>query len=157
LPPFSGFFGKVLILGEAVRVGGVSNWVLTAIGLVTGVLTLVVMAKVWSLAFWSPSRSVRPSSEFPSARLIAAQTRPGYLAVGLLVAASLAMGLGAGPAMRITGGATAGLSVPTQYVNAVFQRTVFPPEAVAQLRAAEAHRAEAEESATERLHEEVHR
>ena len=159
LPPFSGFYGKVLILGEGVRIGGVGNWVLTGIGLLTGVLTLVVMAKVWALAFWSPPRSTRSSQSFPSARLLAAQTRPGYIAVILLVSVSLAMGLGAGPALKITDGATTDLSRPSVYVNAVFQRAIFPlPEpALAQADGGEGARVEAGETAADKAHEEGRR
>jgi len=157
LPPFSGFYGKVLILGEGVRIGGITNWALTGIGLLTGVLTLVVMAKVWALAFWSPPKSTRSSTAFPSARLLAARTRPGYIAVILLVTASLTIGLGAGTAMTITDGATANLSQPTIYINAVFQRTVFPPAATALLRASNEAHAEAAEARAELEHEEAER
>ncbi len=156
LPPFSGFFGKVLILGEGIRIGGTTNWILTGIGLVTGVLTLVVIAKVWSLAFWSPPRTARPSTTYPSARLLTAQTRPGYFAVLILVVASLAMGLGAGPAMKITDGATAGLSEPTMYVNAVFGRNVFPPRAEALLGSDDEEHAEAAATESDHLEEEGH-
>jgi len=157
LPPFSGFYGKVLVLGEGIRIGGVTNWTLTAIGLITGALTLVVMAKVWSLAFWSPSKSIRSSESYPSPKLLKAQTTPGYIAVGILVTASLAIGLGAGPTLRVTDGATANLSQPTSYVNAVFQGTVFPPDAAALLEQVHGDHADADDSHAVELHEETMR
>jgi len=126
LPPFSGFYGKVLILGEGVRVGGVVNWTLTGVGLLTGALTLLVMARVYALAFWSPPRTARTSESYPSPVLIRTKLRPGYAATAFLVVASLAIAFGADPVLRVTDGATANLSSPAAYVNAIFQRDAFP-------------------------------
>ena len=54
IPPFSGFIGKLGLLEAGVSVGGALPYVLVAAGVVTSLLTLVAVARVWSRAFWRP-------------------------------------------------------------------------------------------------------
>jgi multicomponent Na+:H+ antiporter subunit D len=55
LPPLSGFWGKYMIIVEGVRQG---RWVLVAIALLAGVLTLFSMLKIWNGAFWRSGAGV---------------------------------------------------------------------------------------------------
>lgn len=52
VPPFSGFVGKLGLLQAASVVGTPLAWVVLAGGVVTSLLTLMAMAKVWHRAFW---------------------------------------------------------------------------------------------------------
>ncbi|PJE12059.1 MAG: Na+/H+ antiporter subunit D [Mycobacterium sp.] len=66
IPPFSGFIGKVALLQAGVLNGSVLAWALVAAGVLTSLLTLLVVARVWSKAFW------RPRAEAPGAEGVAA-------------------------------------------------------------------------------------
>ncbi|NGP07530.1 Na+/H+ antiporter subunit D [Rhodococcus sp. 14C212] len=52
IPPFSGFIGKVALLQAGAADGSVLAWGLVAGGTVTSLLTLYVVARVWTKAFW---------------------------------------------------------------------------------------------------------
>ncbi len=52
IPPFSGFIGKVALLQAGASEGSVLAWVLVAGGTATSLLTLYVVARVWTKAFW---------------------------------------------------------------------------------------------------------
>ena len=54
IPPFSGFIGKVALLEAGSRDGSVLAWLLVGSSVVTSLLTLYVMARVWTLGFWRP-------------------------------------------------------------------------------------------------------
>ena len=54
IPPLSGFVGKLGLLEAGADDGGVLAWVLVAGAVLTSLLTLYAMAKVWVLAFWRP-------------------------------------------------------------------------------------------------------
>ena len=57
IPPFSGFIGKVGLLDAGVQHGGFLAYLLVGGGVVTSLLTLYAMAKVWNRAFWRPLRA----------------------------------------------------------------------------------------------------
>ncbi len=52
IPPLSGFLGKVGLLEAGAAHGGWLAWVVMAGGILTSLLTLMAMAKVWNRAFW---------------------------------------------------------------------------------------------------------
>src|SRR5690242_143593 len=52
IPPLSGFLAKVGLLDAGIAVGTPLAWVLVVGGIVTSLLTLYALAKVWSQAFW---------------------------------------------------------------------------------------------------------
>ncbi|NNG36967.1 Na+/H+ antiporter subunit D [Nakamurella aerolata] len=52
IPPLSGFIGKIGLFGAGVQVGTPLAWLLVAGSVVTSLLTLYAMAKVWNRAFW---------------------------------------------------------------------------------------------------------
>ncbi|MFF2703128.1 Na+/H+ antiporter subunit D [Streptomyces cyaneofuscatus] len=52
IPPLSGFIGKLGLMRAGVADGSVWAWILVAGSVVTSLLSLYVMAKVWNLAFW---------------------------------------------------------------------------------------------------------
>jgi multicomponent Na+:H+ antiporter subunit D len=52
IPPFSGFLGKLGLLRGGVDLGTPLAWALLAGALVTSLLTLLAVARVWNRAFW---------------------------------------------------------------------------------------------------------
>jgi multicomponent Na+:H+ antiporter subunit D len=54
IPPLSGFIGKLGLLQAGVEVGSGPAYVLVASGVVTSLLTLIAVARVWTRAFWRP-------------------------------------------------------------------------------------------------------
>jgi len=77
VPPFSGFWGKYLIIRECL-VQGEYLWATTA--LAVGALTLYSMVKIWLEAFWKrhPAADWQPPT---TARLLPAQAGLGVLAL----------------------------------------------------------------------------
>lgn len=66
IPPFSGFIGKVALLQAGSTNGSPLAWVLVAGSVVTSLLTLYVMARVWTQAFWR-SRADAPDGTLADA------------------------------------------------------------------------------------------
>ncbi|MEJ2868467.1 Na+/H+ antiporter subunit D [Actinomycetospora sp. OC33-EN08] len=54
IPPLSGFVGKLGLVEAGVQDGSVLAWFLVGGAVLTSLLTLYAMAKVWVLAFWRP-------------------------------------------------------------------------------------------------------
>jgi multicomponent Na+:H+ antiporter subunit D len=55
IPPFSGFIGKLGLLEAGVEVGTWLPLTLVGGGVLTSLLTLVAISRVWSRAFWRPA------------------------------------------------------------------------------------------------------
>ena len=100
VPPSSGFWGKFLLLRE---IFAQERWLWGGVALAVGLLTLYSMTKIWLEAFWKPH---------PQGRSIApvAGLGPAYLAVILLAALTLAMGLAPEPFLGYAASAAANLS-----------------------------------------------
>jgi multicomponent Na+:H+ antiporter subunit D len=60
IPPLSGFIGKLGLVEAGVQDGSALAWVLVAGAVLTSLLTLYAMAKIWVLAFWRPRDQVPP-------------------------------------------------------------------------------------------------
>lgn len=84
IPPFSGFWGKYLIVREALVQG---EYVWAACGLLVGAVTLYSMIKIWLEAFWKPHPD--PDWQPP----VAARVTTAWLSVGALVMVTLWAGL----------------------------------------------------------------
>ncbi|HET6667602.1 MAG TPA: proton-conducting transporter membrane subunit, partial [Intrasporangium sp.] len=52
IPPLSGFLAKIGLLHAGLELGTPMAWVLVVAGIVTSLLTLYALSKVWSQAFW---------------------------------------------------------------------------------------------------------
>ncbi|HEV2637726.1 MAG TPA: Na+/H+ antiporter subunit D [Actinocrinis sp.] len=81
IPPFSGFLAKLALLQAAAADGRAAASVLLAAALVTSLLTLYAMAKVWSRAFWrGPDEELAPGElqfALPGGAGVAAVVRRG--------------------------------------------------------------------------------
>jgi len=120
LPPLSGFFGKWVLIKEALRQ---QQYSLTAFAVATSLLTLLSMLKIWSYGFWSPSQGTHV--EFPDRR---PRTTGGLIAISLLVIVALTMGFGAQSYMRVSKQAAHMLLDPRPYITAVLGARHTPPE-----------------------------
>ncbi|MDG4663397.1 Na+/H+ antiporter subunit D [Mycobacterium sp. 236(2023)] len=142
IPPFSGFIGKVALLEAGAESGSVLAWILVAGGVVTSLLTLYVVARVWTKAFWR-SRKDAPeghlSGPAPSALLDNTQDDMdielidrddvGRMPVGMLVPTGALIVVGllltvfAGPIFAYSDRAAVEVMDRGQYIEAVLGGT----------------------------------
>jgi multicomponent Na+:H+ antiporter subunit D len=136
IPPFSGFIGKVALLEAGTQDGSVLAWLLVAGSVTTSLLTLYVVARVWTKAFWrvradAPEGAMSDSA--PSA-LLADYTQDvefddrgdvGRMPVGMvvptmaLIAVGLALTVAAGPIFGYSDRAADEVLDRGQYISAV--------------------------------------
>ena len=138
IPPFSGFIGKVALLEAGVQDASVLSWALVAGSVITSLLTLYVMARVWTKAFWraradapegnladaSPSSLIDDSEEDIDH---ADRDDVGRMPVGMLIptgaliAVGLALTVFAGPIFAYSERAAAEVIDRHQYISAVLK------------------------------------
>lgn len=135
IPPFSGFIGKVALLEAGSQDGSALAWILVGGSVVTSLLTLYVMARVWTKAFWR-SRADAPEGNLaaasPSALLndaedidYADRDDVGRMPIGMLIptGALIAVGLTltvlAGPIFAYSERAADEVLDRGQYISAV--------------------------------------
>ena len=138
IPPFSGFIGKVALLEAGSQVGSVLAWILVAGSVITSLLTLYVVARVWTKAFWRP-RTDAPeghlSASAPTALLdnteesmdikLADRDDVGRMPVGMLlptgalIAVGLLLSVLAGPIFAYSERAANEVLDRSQYITAV--------------------------------------
>ncbi|MEJ2888374.1 Na+/H+ antiporter subunit D [Actinomycetospora aeridis] len=58
IPPLSGFVGKLGLVQAGVVDGSALAWVLVVVSVLTSLLTLYAVTKVWVLAFWRPADQI---------------------------------------------------------------------------------------------------
>ena len=111
LPPLSGFFGKWVLIREG---WNSESYALTTFAIMTSLLTLLSMVKIWSYGFWSPAKGRHVDQpEFK------ADVRGGMVAVSLLVIVALSIGLGANSYFNTAKLAARTVVEPAPYINAV--------------------------------------
>ncbi|MGV0811343.1 Na+/H+ antiporter subunit D [Mycolicibacterium boenickei] len=135
IPPFSGFIGKVALLEAGAENGSVLAWTLVAGGVITSLLTLYVVARVWTKAFWR-ARADAPeghlSGHAPAVLLddtedieFADRDSVGRMPSGMLVptaaliAVGLALTVAAGPIFGYSERSAAEVLDRGQYISAV--------------------------------------
>lgn len=135
IPPFSGFIGKVALLEAGAQDGSVLAWTLVGGGVVTSLLTLYVVVRVWTKAFWR-SRADAPeghlSAAMPSALLdepediqFVDRDHVGRMPAGMvgptgaLIAAGLALTVLAGPIFGYSERASHEVLDRAEYITAV--------------------------------------
>lgn len=112
IPPFSGFWAKF----QLARAGfGVDRFVIVAVALVVGILTLFSMSKIWIEAFWKPGDE---SEEKPPAL-----TRTEWALYGLPIAGlaliTIAIGFASEPLVELSIRAAEQLMDSSQYIETV--------------------------------------
>lgn len=135
IPPFSGFLGKVALIQAGSENGSVLAWTLVAGSVVTSLLTLYVVARIWTKAFWRP-RADAPEGEMsdsaPSALIdesddIAFDERADVgrmpitmvVPTAIMVAAGIALTIWAGPIFGFTDRAATDIINRDVYISSV--------------------------------------
>lgn len=111
-PPISGFFAKFMLLKAGIESG---QYLITAVALLTGFLTLYSMIKIWNEAFLKKQ---------PEANTVTTHVKlsfADYLPLAILAAASLLMGIFASPIFDYVMEAGNQLFEPSEYINAVLK------------------------------------
>ncbi len=113
MPPFSGFWPKVMVAKAAIDIGA---WWLAGSVLLTGFLTMIAVGRVWALAYWRPAAA-------PAGEGALAATGPGAAAVlplSALVLVTVMVGLFPDPLLSQIQAAAGLLADPSAYVDSVF-------------------------------------
>ncbi|MDV6262883.1 Na+/H+ antiporter subunit D [Rhodococcoides yunnanense] len=153
IPPFSGFIGKVALLQAGSEQGSLLAWLLVAGGTVTSLLTLYVVARVWTKAFWraradapegdladnSPSALLDDSSDIQFGDREDVGKMPAFMLIPTigLVVVGLAMTVFAGRIIDISDRAAADLRDRSVYIDAVRGAEFVGDQAYEQARADE--------------------
>lgn len=128
IPPFSGFLGKVGLLRGGVEQATPLAYTLVGVSLLVSLLTLLVVVRVWTRAFWRRAEDV----EHPPAQLVAAYERavargerPRPLEPGLVLPTTALVGLtlvftvAAGPLFALADEAATDMLDRSPYIAAV--------------------------------------
>ena len=128
IPPFSGFLGKVGLLRGGVEQATPLAYTLVGVSLLVSLLTLLVVVRVWTRAFWRRVEDV----EHPPAQLVAAYERavargerPRPLERGLVLPTTALVGLtlvftvAAGPLFALADEAATDMLDRSPYIAAV--------------------------------------
>ena len=121
IPPFSGFIGKLGLLDAATTAGTPLSLALVVASVLTSLLTLYAIAKVWNRAFWgTPVALAHVDDEDDEDDEGSGRLMPGVMvgATLALIAFSLTLTFVAGPAYDYTKQAAASL-LDGAYVRAV--------------------------------------
>ena len=121
VPPFSGFVAKLALLRAGAGAGTWLAYGVTGVAVLTSLLTLYAMARVWTRAFWGQVKQPEGDPD-PDDELVVgtgSSSRPMVLATGVLVTASVLIALVAGPLANVSGRAAADLVHGTPYYSAV--------------------------------------
>ena len=111
MPPLSGFFAKFIIIRAGVEV---SAWWIVVVALITGLLTLYSMVKIWAEAFWKAT-----PEDAPEPPRISGPTWPMYAAIGGMAAMTVIIGLWAQPIYELAYAAAEQMLDPGVYIEAV--------------------------------------
>ena len=120
LPPLSGFFGKWMLIKEGFNQ---HQYGVTAFAVVTSLLTLLSMLKIWSYGFWSPAQGRHVDQ--PNVR---PRTAAGFIGISMLIVVALTMGFGAQLYMNVSRQAARTLINPRPYIAAVLGEQHTPAD-----------------------------
>ena len=150
IPPFSGFLGKVGLFEAGAASPSPLVYVMIGAGIVTSLLTLYALMRVWNMAFWRPKKDVEgyesplieSLQEGPTgsvgtmtgtATATDTQTRTSPLMIGAatgLMALTLCLTVFAGPLFDLAQRAAGNVSTPEPYVDSVFPEGSLVPISV---------------------------
>jgi multicomponent Na+:H+ antiporter subunit D len=108
-PPLSGFWAKLFVIRAGLEAG---QYLVVAVSLVVGLLTIYSMTKIWQAAFWSPQKGETPVNKPGSLRFL-------YTPVISLALLTLMIGFFSAPFFDLASSAATGLLEPSGYLEAV--------------------------------------
>lgn len=115
LPPMSGFVAKFSLLSAAIETAegdpGTGTWVLIGLVLLSGLACIIALGRTGIRMFWSVEDTITP-------RLRLSEAGP----VSLLILATIAMSVWAGPVMRYMDDTANYLDTPSAYIDAVLSQ-----------------------------------
>ncbi|APX14104.1 Na+/H+ antiporter subunit D [Tateyamaria omphalii] len=112
-PPLSGFWAKYVLVAAAIENQG---WIIAAVALLVGLLTIFSMTKIWAEAFWKP----HPEGVDPTLNQLTPQARRHLLIpIAALAAMTLVIGFSPEPFVTFAKDAAAQLLDPTAYITTV--------------------------------------
>ncbi|MBA8826867.1 multicomponent Na+:H+ antiporter subunit D [Saccharopolyspora lacisalsi] len=121
IPPFSGFVAKLALLQAGVEAGTWSAYAVTGGAVLTSLLTLYAMARIWTRVFWGRVRKPEADPDPEDELVVGTGTtaRAMVISTGLLVTVSVAIAVAAGPLAEISGRAAADLMRHETYSTVV--------------------------------------
>jgi multicomponent Na+:H+ antiporter subunit D len=121
IPPLSGFIAKFALLRAGVAVGGAAALALAAAAVLTSLLTLYAMARLWSAVFWGAPQEPVPDPDPTDELDIGTRQRSPLMLVATagMVATGLALAVLAGPLTAFGERAATDLLDRDVYRNAV--------------------------------------
>ncbi|HEY4558695.1 MAG TPA: proton-conducting transporter membrane subunit, partial [Enteractinococcus sp.] len=128
IPPFSGFIGKVGLIDAGVTKGTGMAWVLVAASVITSLLTLLVMMRIWSRVFWRPiedaedpaMRGMEEAKRADAGQKPLRKDSPGLVAPTVaLVGVGVALTFVVGPLFDFADEAATDMIHRTPYIEAV--------------------------------------
>lgn len=127
IPPFSGFVGKLGMMQGGIAENTWITWTLVTAAVVTTLLTLLAIARIWSRGFWRRETDIEDpepvlvQKSLAHARAANKRLLPMSMVAptGALVTMSLAFTVFAGPLMDFSRGAALDMYERTPYLEAV--------------------------------------
>lgn len=128
IPPFSGFIGKVGLVQAGVTNGSGLAWMLVAASILTSLLTLLVMMRIWTRVFWRPiedsedpaMRGTEEAKRVDQRKKPLRKDSPGLVAPTVaLVTVGVALTVVAGPLFNFADEAATDMIHRTPYIQAV--------------------------------------
>ncbi|TLP99713.1 Na+/H+ antiporter subunit D [Nesterenkonia salmonea] len=127
IPPFSGFVGKLGMMQGGIAENTWITWTLVFASVLTSLLTLLAVARIWARGFWRKAEDVEKperiliQKSLAHARAANKRLLPAAMVAptALLVAMSLAFTVFAGPLMNFSRAAAQDMYERTPYLEAV--------------------------------------
>ncbi|PMR70012.1 Na+/H+ antiporter subunit D [Halomonas heilongjiangensis] len=140
VPPLSGFFAKFVIVRAGIEA---EAYVVTAIALAVGLMTLYSMVKIWHEVFWKalPEDNLVPEVEMVAgddSRMVKPSLWLMYLPVGWLALCAVLIGIYAQPLMEIMAIIGDQLTNPRGYIEAVMGQEAHGSDALLEAPSGEA-------------------
>lgn len=128
IPPLSGFLAKLGLLQAGLADGGALALGAVAAAVLTSLLTLYAMGRVWSEVFWGPVAAIVPDADTEDRIDVGTARTPPLMLAGAVAAVlgGLALTVVVGPLYALTERAADDLLDPGVYVTAVLDPAAAP-------------------------------
>jgi multicomponent Na+:H+ antiporter subunit D len=131
IPPFSGFLGKLGLLQAGVELGTPLAITLVVGGVVTSLLTLLAIARVWNRAFWRrPEDAEYPDPVLKTPGNVGVLPRTMVGSTAGLVVFGVALTVFAGPLFKVADGSAGIMLDRSAYIHSVLGDSVVVPPLV---------------------------